>query len=551
VRISAWLGFLAGGLVAAVVYFLLPNTEHMAALASTFFAYSSAVAIVVGVRRHRPTTRAPWNLIAGALVAIGTGDALLLASPVRDLADVCFLATYVALTLGLLRLVRARSHGRDIPALLDALVVTIGLGVVSWQFLMVPYARDPSLSVDQKLTSIVLPLADVVVLAVLVRLWSGGGHRPAAYWLLGLSIVSLLMADTTLGVLSLETANNAGYVAPGSPIDALFMSFLLGCAAAALHPSMTEVAAPSPPVTARRPRWRLALLGGAAILAPAVQMLEWLRGRPIEVPVVAAGSIVMFLLIVARTHGLTREVTVQDERRRLLGRVLQAAEDERTRIAHDLHDGPVQQLAVLNYDVYRARKRIGDLLGRVSGEALMEDLQGADEVLEGVEKGLGEETRVLRQLMSALRPPVLDNRGLAEALNEHAQRFEQEHQIAVDVGLGLEDRVAPELETILYRITQESLTNVAKHAKASRVSVTVDQLDDGMVRLRVRDDGVGFDAGNGPQLLREGHFGLAGMRERASLIGGTLEVGSLPGHGTTIEARLPSRLPHFEPTATS
>ncbi len=111
---------------------------------------------------------------------------------------------------------RARSRGRDIPALLDALVVTTGLGVVSWQFLMVPYARDPSLSLDQKLTSLVLPLADVVVLAVLVRLWSGGGQRPAAYWLLGVSIVSLLVADTTLGVLSLETANSAGYVAPGA-----------------------------------------------------------------------------------------------------------------------------------------------------------------------------------------------------------------------------------------------------------------------------------------------------------------------------------------------
>jgi hypothetical protein len=127
-----------------------------------------------------------------------------------------------------------------------------------------------------------------------------------------------------------------------------------------------------------RPGWRLAVLGGAAVLAPGVQMIEWVQGRPIEVPVVAAGSIVMFLLIVARTQRLTREVTVQDERRRLLG--------------------------------------------RVPGDALMGELQGADEVLEGVEKGLGEETR----------PPVLDNRGLAEALDEHVQRFEQEHRVAVD-----------------------------------------------------------------------------------------------------------------------
>jgi signal transduction histidine kinase len=98
------------------------------------------------------------------------------------------------------------------------------------------------------------------------------------------------------------------------------------------------------------------------------------------VPVVAVGSIVMFLLIVARTRGLTREVTVQEERRRLLGRVLQAAEDERTRIAHDLHDGPVQQLAVLNYDIYRARKRLAEFTGQGGDEGLMGELQATDGV---------------------------------------------------------------------------------------------------------------------------------------------------------------------------
>ena len=82
---------------------------------------------------------------------------------------------------------------------------------------------------------------------------------------------------------------------------------------------------------------------------------------------------------------------MQDERRRLLGRVLQAAEDERTGIAHDLHDGPVQRLAVLNYDIYRARKRLTELAGRADVEELTGDLQEADGVLEQVENGLGEE----------------------------------------------------------------------------------------------------------------------------------------------------------------
>jgi signal transduction histidine kinase len=148
--------------------------------------------------------------------------------------------------------------------------------------------------------------------------------------------------------------------------------------------------------------------------------------------------------------------------------------------------------------------------------------------------------------MSALRPPVLDNRGLAEALDEHVQRFEQEHRVAVDVDLEFEGRLPPELETILYRIVQESLNNVAKHARAKQVTVTVDRVEDGTVRLRIGDDGVGFDASDAGRLLREGHFGLAGMRERASLVGGAVEVHSQPGQGTTVEARLPVLLSELE-----
>jgi signal transduction histidine kinase len=124
---------------------------------------------------------------------------------------------------------------------------------------------------------------------------------------------------------------------------------------------------------------------------------------------------------VARTQGLTREVTVQDERRRLLGRVLQAAEDERTRIAHDLHDGPGQQLAVSTATSTAPASasptaRPGHRGRPDAGPA--GDRRGAG----GVEKGLGEETRVLRHLMGGLRPPVLDNRGFAEALAPSTNR---------------------------------------------------------------------------------------------------------------------------------
>ena len=202
------------------VYFLLPDTDRVTAAFSAVFHCGAAVAVAAGIRQHRPTNPRPWYLIAAALAALGIGDAIQFATTVQDLADLFFLGAYVTLTVALLRLVRAHSQGRDVPALLDALVVTIGLGVVSWKFLMVPYARDPSLSMDQKLTSIVLPLADVVLLAVLVRLWSGGGQRPAAYWLLGLSVVVLLVADTAFGVVTIY-----GPYRPGGPMDAGFIAF--------------------------------------------------------------------------------------------------------------------------------------------------------------------------------------------------------------------------------------------------------------------------------------------------------------------------------------
>jgi hypothetical protein len=212
------------------VYFLLPDTDRVTAAFSAMVHCGSAVAVVGGIRWHRPANPRPWYLIASALMALGVGDAIQFATTARDLADLCFLGSYVALTVALLRLVRARSQGRDIPALLDALVVTIGLGVVSWQFLMVPCARDRSLSMDEKLTSILLPLADIALLAVLVRRWSGGGQRPTAYWLLALSVVILLAADTTFGVVTIS-----GPYVPGGPMDAGFIAFALLCAAAALH----------------------------------------------------------------------------------------------------------------------------------------------------------------------------------------------------------------------------------------------------------------------------------------------------------------------------
>jgi two-component system, sensor histidine kinase len=142
--------------------------------------------------------------------------------------------------------------------------------------------------------------------------------------------------------------------------------------------------------------------------------------------------------------------------------------------------------------------------------------------------------------MSELRPAVLDEQGLEVALQNQVRAFETTSGVACAVATGLKGRLAPELETVLYRVTQESLTNVGKHAGASRVTVSL-AAENGSVRLRINDDGVGFDPHVARQLLAEGHFGLAGMRERVEMVGGRLVVDSTPGQGTTVDVEMANR----------
>ena len=151
---------------------------------------------------------------------------------------------------------------------------------------------------------------------------------------------------------------------------------------------------------------------------------------------------------------------------------------------------------------------------------------------------MGGETR---DLALNLRPVVLDDLGLASALTEYAGRWSSQSGIRADVHVGGfgPERLPAASETALYRIVQEALTNVARHAEATRVSVILQTSESG-VRAIVEDDGKGFDP---DQLLRlpavGRRLGLLGMQERIALVGGTLTVESSPGYGTTVYARVP------------
>jgi signal transduction histidine kinase len=216
-----------------------------------------------------------------------------------------------------------------------------------------------------------------------------------------------------------------------------------------------------------------------------------------------------------------------EDRTRIMRRTNAAIESERNRIARDLHDGPVQGVSAASLSLEAV------LLMLKAG-----DLAEGTEVLSKVRRELSEEADNLRRLMSGLRPPLLEERGLIPALRQTLAKYERDNEVKTEFVANAMSDVPQDLETLSYRIVQEALSNSTKHAKADRVTVMVEALG-GQLRIEVADDGVGFDAGQAREFLKMGRVGLASMRERVELANGTFMVHSTPGKGTTVLATLP------------
>jgi signal transduction histidine kinase len=224
------------------------------------------------------------------------------------------------------------------------------------------------------------------------------------------------------------------------------------------------------------------------------------------------------LLIVALLSGL-----VYLSINRQVRLALAAQHEERQRIARELHDSVSQALYGIGLGARTAREALID-----------EDREGAaesvDYVLSLAEAGLAE----MRALLLELRPEALEQDGLTAALTKQAAALGARYQINVRSDLGAEPDLAAEAKQALYRIGQEALHNIAKHAHARHVDLHLGQTAAGIV-LEVRDDGVGFD----PSGAFPGHLGLRSMRERIESLGGSLHIDSVPGQGTTIRAEIP------------
>ena len=220
---------------------------------------------------------------------------------------------------------------------------------------------------------------------------------------------------------------------------------------------------------------------------------------------------------------LFRAVTVQrGQLRALAGRLAEAQEQERQHLARELHDQIGQSLTVINLNLNLVDQMLPDA-SPVARRHLHDSIDLVDLTVQQV-----------RTVMADLRPPVLDDYGLLAALRWYGQQFSQRTGVAVVVEeCGVTMRCASGIETALFRIAQEALNNVAKHAKANKVGITF-QCADGRIRLTITDDGQGFRVGDAKQASEEAHWGLLTMQERALAVGGELHVASQPGMGATV-----------------
>ncbi|MFC1943785.1 PAS domain S-box protein, partial [Chloroflexota bacterium] len=242
-------------------------------------------------------------------------------------------------------------------------------------------------------------------------------------------------------------------------------------------------------------------------------------------PVLANGQIVGFQHI---ARDVTQEKRMQENLRFYLEQVTRAQEEERKRISRELHDETVQALVVLSRQL--------DTLAS-NGKGLSEDnrlhLEELREQTNNIMQGV-------RRLGQDLRPAVLDRLGLLGALEWLASDVAEYSGISTKVNvLGSERRLAEEVELVLFRIAQEALRNMWRHSQATRAEIRV-EFEESKTRITASDNGKGF---NLPQrigdLAKDGKLGLAGMQERAHLIGGTLTVQSEPSEGTTATVEVP------------
>lgn len=227
-----------------------------------------------------------------------------------------------------------------------------------------------------------------------------------------------------------------------------------------------------------------------------------------------------------RTMELTASLNelnrVASERQLLMSRLVTAQEEERRRIANNIHDDTIQAMVVAGIQI--------ELIGRAIGEGALGDQLAS--LVRTVRDAIGR----LRTLLFEVHPAMLEQEGLARSLRTYLERMRDTGGPDFRFEASTDREPRPDVRATLYRIAQEALSNARTHARAELIDVSLHAGSEG-VTLRITDDGIGFDPDQ-TMRLEDGHLGLTTMRERAALAGGTCQIDTAPGRGTTVEVRL-------------
>ncbi len=319
----AWLLYLAAGVLALLAFLFVPGMRQ--GWVFNLIALSSPIMILVAVRLWRPPVRWPWYLFALGQTLFVVGDVITYnystffdgaELPFPSVGDVLYLSVYPPLIAGILLIIRRRTPGRDREGLIDSLIVAIGVGVISWVFLMSPTAMDAESTLVQKFVSMGYPFMDVVLLGVVVRLLIGGGRRGVAFYLMPAAAAALFLTDSVYSYISVQgiVYDQSGYLEAG------WGAFYLLWGAAALHGSMRQLSERVPEHDVRVMRGRLILIGAAALIPQAVRAVQLIRDQPTDLWVITTSTSALFILVVTRMAGLVRKLELSFGRERALRR---------------------------------------------------------------------------------------------------------------------------------------------------------------------------------------------------------------------------------------